>query len=420
MKRFGIIQGGGGLKALIAAIFCIFPLHAYADGRAASDTSITERFSLYYVFDSVDISEDYLDNKAQIARIRHYLRNSPRIDSITIYSWASPEGGFAHNQWLANERGKTARRFLLSNSPDSLKLNASKIHLSPLAENWPGLLEMVEEKYHRHDRAKVISILKAEGIGNETRKWRLQQLDGGYTWKYLVRRYMPDLRTATWICVWEKVAAIEPIADGPVAESGRMAVRSMKEQSSLEYSYPERPVVRIPVAAVRTNLLVPGLNVGVEVPVGNSWSVGADWYYPWGFRNPDHKNCFQLLGGSLEGRYWFGSDRTQMDRLAGHSVGMNLGAGYYDFGRNYSGRQGEFATVGVDYLYSLPVCDGKLHMEFTVGLGYIYSKLRPYDVFETGGKAFKRGYSENFHWVGPTRAAVSLVVPIKAKRRTDR
>lgn len=84
------------------------------------------------------------------------------------------------------------------------------------------------------------------------------------------------------------------------------------------------------------------------------------------------------------------------------------------------GDQGEFVQVGVDYLYSLPVWKDRLHLEFSLGLGYIYSHVKPYDVFEDGGKAYKTGYTENFHWLGPTKATVSLVVPIKVARRAGR
>ena len=108
-------------------------------------------------------------------------------------------GGYIHNKWLSQERGKAARRILLANSPDSLKLNHEKIHLSPLAENWPGLLDLVIRNYHRHDREKVLKILRATDIGDETRKWRLQQLDGGYTWRYLVRKYMPERSSGIYL-----------------------------------------------------------------------------------------------------------------------------------------------------------------------------------------------------------------------------
>ena len=165
--------------------------------------------------------------------------------------------------------------------------------------------------------------------------------------------------------------------------------------------------------ALRSNLLVPGLNIGAEYPIGTHWSVGADYYFPWFWRNADNRNCFQLLGWNVEGRYWFGKDRTEADALKGHSVGLSTYAGYYDIERKFKGNQGSFVSVGADYLYSLPLFNDKIHFEFTIGLGYIFSQMRPYDVFEPGGKAYKVDYTKDFHWVGPTKAAVSIVVPIR-------
>ena len=126
------------------------------------------------------------------------------------------------------------------------------------------------------------------------------------------------------------------------------------------------------------------MNVGVQVPIGNKWSVGADYYYPWAFRKDDHKNCFQLLGLNMEGRYWFGANRGLHNRLKGHSVGVTIGGGYFDFEKNFKGDQGEYLLIGADYLYAMPVFKGKLHLEFSLGLGYIYSSMRPYEVFEPG------------------------------------
>lgn len=415
--------------SLIFALALLSVLSAAGQDAASDSTEsvgggnglITEKFAIYYRFDKIDIDTAYLDNPRQIEHIINYLQKSERIDSITIYAWASPEGAYHHNRWLSAERAKAARRFLLKHTPDSTRLNAGKIKISPLAENWPGLLDQVEKHYTRHDREKVLKILRTEGIGDETRKWRLRQLDGGYTWNYLVRRYMPELRAATWICVWEKVAEyVEPL---PKTEDSVDVLQSPLKAVQTVQPYPVDENIlmsRVPVAALRTNLLVPALNFGVEVPIGNSWSVGADYYFPWMPRKWDRKNCFQLLGVMLEGRYWFGTDRTEADRLEGHSLGFGISGGYYDMERNFTGHQGEFASVGVDYLYSLPICNDRLHLEFTVGAGYLYSYTRPYDVFEPGGKAFKEGYIKNIHWFGPLKAGVSLVVPITAKRRAGR
>ena len=64
----------------------------------------------------------------------------------------------------------------------------------------------------------------------------------------------------------------------------------------------------------------------------------------------------------------------------------------------------------------MPLFNEKIHLEFSLGIGYLYSFMKPYDVFEAGGKAFKTGYTKNFHWVGPTKATISLVVPIRSRR----
>ena len=161
------------------------PYDSYATLHA-KDSSIVENFAIWYKVDSIDINPTYLDNKRQMEHIIHYLENSPRIDSITIYAWSSPEGRYSRNQYLSRERAKAAKKFLLKHSPDSAKLNSGKIHISPIAENWPGLIKMVEENYGRGDRAKVLDILHDQTITDQIRKTRLQKLDRGRTWKYMI------------------------------------------------------------------------------------------------------------------------------------------------------------------------------------------------------------------------------------------
>ena len=380
------------------------------------DTSITEKFAIYYRFDESEFDQTYLTNSETAAHIKNYLINSPRIDSITIYAWASPEGAYLHNVKLSQRRARTAKRFLLSHAPDSTKLNADKIKISPLAENWQGLEAMVVEKYRRHDREKVLTILRDRTIGDETRKWRLQQLDGGYTWRYMLRNYMPQLRAATWICVWAEV--IEPMP-----KVGRLQAEAETADLPMP-SHTYAPVAahqaalqeRIPFMAVRSNLLVPGLNFGAELPIGDRWSVSADYYFPWIWPSKENKDCFELLGWSAEGRYWFGKDRRPQDRLKGHSVGAYAAAGYYDFEKEFKGQQGEFISAGFDYTYSMPVGRAKrVNLEFTLAVGYIRSWGTNYTVPGPFGELYPQDGTVLFDYFGPTKAAVSIVVPFYHK-----
>lgn len=168
-----------------------------------------------------------------------------------------------------------------------------------------------------------------------------------------------------------------------------------------------------PMFAVRTNALaVPLLNVGVEVPIGKNWSVGADYYYPWIWRGNNVKTCNQFMAFDLEGRYWFSSDKLpEESRLLGHSVGAYVAAGYYDFERNWEGHQGEYVNVGVDYLYAMPLLNGLIHMEFELGFGYIYSRAVPYRFI--GQECYlDKNVQRHVHWIGPTKAQVSVVMPL--------
>lgn len=375
------------------------------------DTSITEKFAIYYRFDKSEFDQTYLTNSETAAHIKNYLINSPRIDSITIYAWASPEGAYLHNVKLSQRRARTAKRFLLSHAPDSTKLNADKIKISPLAENWQGLEAMVVEKYRRHDREKVLTILRDRTIGDETRKWRLQQLDGGYTWKYMLRHYMPLLRAATWICVWAEV--IDPL---PAVE--QKAIESVPVGDNGIIPVPQIHTTKgnAPLYAIRSNLLVPALNIGAEVPLGNRWSVSADYYFPWIWPSKTNRNCFELLGWSLEGSYWFGRNRTAADRLKGHSIGLYGAGGYYDFERDYKGQQGEFASIGLDYTWSMPIGKRKrVNLEFTLAVGYIHAWARNYTVHGEYGPLFKEEGDVIFDYFGPTKAAVNLVIPFYGK-----
>lgn len=394
------------LLLIVFTLLCMLATVSAADSSTAG--SVEHRFKLYYWHSRIDIDENYLDNYNQIALIKKYLATSPRIDSIVVYSWSSPEGRYAQNAELAEKRALAAKRFIVNNTPPGSTLKEENIILKPMAENWDGFLEAVEQTYFRHDREKVLKILRDNTVRNDTKKWRLRQLDNGYTYKYLIRNQMPRLRVAAWICVW--VPELEPLPHLPELSE------SLQAPKSLPRPYVPEPKSPAPIASLRTNLLVPALNVGVEVPLGNRWSVAADYYYPWLWPSQKNKNCFEFLGWSLEGRYWFGRNRQPQDRLKGHSLGVYMAAGYYDFEKNYRGMQGEFLSPGLDYTYSMAVGRKKnLNLQFTLAVGYIRSWGTTYNVYGDYGELYPDDGTLIWDYVGPTKAAVTLVVPFYRK-----
>lgn len=374
---------------------------------------IVKRYEIFFQANSSKIDPNFQNNSHTIESIRQDIGNTfvsdtailAQADSILILSAASPDGSSDVNEQLAKNRASSTSRLLQELFPG---FPVSNIKIQYLREDWEGVHQILRTDSDFPQRKEMLEIIESQ-LSAEDKENALKDCEEG--WATLINNHIYALRYSSITvlgtrdefsaqCPLEDLSGICYMPDFKLPETGIITYTREREESRT-------------IMALRSNLLIPASNIGMEFCIGDNWSIGADYYFPWIKRQADHQNALQLLGWGLEGRYWFGKSRTAKDRLKGHSIGLSTYAGYYDFERSYKGIQGEFATVGLDYLYAIPIYKGKLHLEFNLGLGYIYSYVKPYDVFETGGKAFKEGYIKNFHWVGPVKAGVSLVVPIR-------
>ena len=179
----------------------------------------------------------------------------------------------------------------------------------------------------------------------------------------------------------------------------------------------------IPVA-IRTNLLLPAMNAGVEVPVAKHSSVGADLYWPWlwpSLLSSNNDRCIEAMAASLEYRYWFNGSAPggRKTNLTGLSAGVELTGCYFDLEWDYEGKQGEAVSAGVDVTYAFPICQGKMRLELSAGIGYGYIQYREYKVYTEGGELIRPSnlpLVSGFTFV-PTKCAVSLVWPLFGKRK---
>lgn len=181
-----------------------------------------------------------------------------------------------------------------------------------------------------------------------------------------------------------------------------------------------------PFFAIKTNLLynlATALNIEVEVSMGKRWSVAGEWIFPW-WKWEEKDVTFQLLAGSLEGRYWFGK-RDHRPVLTGWFASAFAGVGLYDFlFTNKEGRQGEFfimGGLGAGYAHAI---GRHFRMEYEIGVGYLQSDYRPYLYMEDTAygniKTRKYPWPENRStWIGPVKAKVSFVWMIGKKGGTQ-
>lgn len=447
----------------------------------------SQTFVLHFKFDSAQIDTTFRNNSENVEQILNLItRTGVKIDSVEIKGWSSPDGGLPRNITLSKERAQSTMNFIIENSIEGNGINPDIIHIFPMQENWEGLLQMVESRYHRLDREQVLKILKAKGIGEETRKWRLQQLDKGYTWDFLRRIYMPSLRIATLVTVhYSHDSETESLNNSdssnaadtsgrvvspgtsvssansgvssatPGVSSANSEVSSATPGESATTDVDSTAAMKATTAtattaatdttgvalqnksegteedlnsrrksdntrsgssvekshrftmAIKTNMLYDLAmtpNIGVKFHLGRNWSVGANWAYAW-WKNDNKAFYWRVYGGELDVRKYFGK-QAQERPLSGHHVGIYGQGLTYDFDLGKAGILSQLSYgVGLEYGYSLPVAKA-LNIDFGIGFGYLGGEYKVYDPMD-GCYVWRE--TRQRHWLGPTRAEISLV-----------
>lgn len=168
--------------------------------------------------------------------------------------------------------------------------------------------------------------------------------------------------------------------------------------------------------ALKTNLLYDALlnvNLGAEVRLAPKWS--ADLSGNFNAWTLSHGKKWKHWLAQPEVRYWF------CDAFAGHFIGAHALVGQYNVGHIDMGDfsflgspfkglkdhryQGWYGGLGVAYGYSW-ILSKHFNIEAEIGLGWIYTH---YDTFECAGCGRKIARDKVHNYVGPTKAAVSLV-----------
>ncbi len=423
--------------ALIAALLS---LTLGSGGNIYAQDSRTDvlRLNVFFQRGRTEVDPAFRDNGTHLRNFREALETSLRegctVDAVLLRGSASPEGATMDNRALAESRAHALDSWFA----DTLGLMGRTLyHREAVGEDWEGLARIVKsldaEEYPWRDTALDIIEHTPEwvtegGVVVDSRKNRLRLLEGGRVWRWLDANVFPELRSVGMSVECIVSRPLPPRTDtvyvtNTVRDTVYIDITPAPTFSAPERRGPDYSGKRM-LFALRTNVLsVPLGNLGLEIPLGERWSIGADIYYPWIWRSGHAEgvdktgSCFELMAADVELRYWFPrKDKQPAQRLLGHSLGLYAAAGQYDFEQDWSGHQGEFYNVGLDYLWAVPLFRGRMHLELELGIGYIWSTSRPYDCLSPGDKIYHRkGVTQQITWFGPTRTQISLVVPIYSK-----
>ena len=282
-----------------------------------------------------------------------------------------------------------------------------------------GLTNSILSSYDKSDRDEVVSILLDKSISDDTRKQRLQAIDRGRTWRYIIDNYMAVLRTAEWTFYCAEIIELPKLPE----IKGTLRAQNLPLASRTEqYEIIPPEVVRLTVEEksfymdISSNLLYDAVaipNINAEFYLGKGISLKAGWSHAWWNSDPA-KWYWRTYGGELSMRYWFGKAAKEKP-LTGHHIGVFGQVLTYDFELGNMGIMGGKPagtlidqpnyTVALEYGYSLPIAR-RLNLDFSLGLGYhwgIFHEYVPMDDCYVWQTTKKRSYA------GPVKADISLV-----------
>lgn len=407
-----------------------------AKAQAYSHTADTLSLTVHFRRGISSIDQDYRDNRDNIRQfllsIDAMMTDSTSlIHSVNIETYASPDGPIRFNERLSMDRAHSIRDFLLQNTT----LSASQLKIYSGGVNWSGLESLLLSSGCPWS-GEVIDII--HNVPQEDRNAAIKAIDNGECWDWIYNNLFEDLRSAdgrircivthqteTRTVVFQKdTVFIVSVREVPT-EVSPQPVAPVVETPTPKAVYAREADFRTPAIALRTNLCVPFLNAGLEVPLSNRWSLGADVYYPWLKREwvnmyfTPQRHCFQWIGGMFEIKYWLGRHHSSRSsskyRLCGHSLGLMYSGGIYDFEFRCQGQQGDYHAVGLEYGYSAPLGKGGVHLDFGLGIGYVYDRCHEYSVYQPGGYLTATSPKHVYQGVLPIRADFSIVVPIFRK-----
>lgn len=155
--------------------------------------SFTRSAYLNFKVNQSALLADYMNNPVELAKIYSSIDsiredNNYRIARIEIVGYSSPEGSYAANARLSEQRAKA----LEQNLKHAYKLDDSMMECRSVPENWEGLAAWLRE-YRPSYMQKVLDII-GQTPEPDARDAKIRAIDGGKIYNALLQEIYPKLR----------------------------------------------------------------------------------------------------------------------------------------------------------------------------------------------------------------------------------
>ena len=418
MIRKNTILTAGKFQKLLAAVVVLAGLAVFP-ATAQDNRSVADEFRITFPVNKSVLDREYRYNAQAFARLDSLLavRGDVYVDSVVVVSKSSPEGRYSGNVSLSERRSLAIYDYIAETHPELI----SRVRYSAQRESWDEFRQMLldDPTLSSYARERALAIIDAD-MPSDAKKARLYQLP---EYQYYLKYYFPAIRFSAIVVMFDRAAIEGPQV--PVLEtSGLLQEDFTVPVEEIELS---RPRLVIPpltqrrmLAAVKTNLLydvVTVLNFEVEVPIADRYSVMVEDVFPWW--ETGNKYCLQMWEIGIEPRIWLRAwDPAGVKKLRGWFAGLYAMSSKYDFqiDRNLN-YQGEYWSAGVSAGYTMPIGRRKrVNLEFSVAAGFLQTDYRHYLPTESYDKLIRDRYRVGkASYFGPTKAKISLVVPINIR-----
>lgn len=333
------------------------------------------------------VDPNFMDNANSLKELNRLMANKESgLNTVFIAASSSPDGLQASNRALAERRANALKSYILEQFPhvaDSMiSVNADYMY-------WDGLIELVRRDPNVPASRELLEMLSDLNLSDDAKSFRMKTLNGGKTFAYLRDNLILD--RLRWVSATIKFqpSLSQPISDSDLELDPEPAPildpEPVFEPEIFVAGYRYDAVYPV---ALKTNLLLDvlgGPNIGVEVPIGNRFSVAGSFAYA--HTRINNRFALQTIQGSAEGRYWF---RQRDNVLTGWNVGVyGTYSGHFDIQWN-SGRQGDdFWSFGLSGGYAIPISD-RFNIGFSVMGGFLHSsEVRYYNKPQEGHLIWK-------------------------------
>ncbi|MFR9650628.1 MAG: DUF3575 domain-containing protein [Rikenellaceae bacterium] len=364
---------------------------------------------ILFPYDEAVIDSTYMDNRERL-QIIDSLLSVGSFSKIEFKAQSSPEGPYRYNERLSEHRRQSIERYFRSSYP---QIDSAKWSFIAVAEDWEEFRQQLVDDESLPNSEEILAVVDSDREP-DAKEWLLRTMEDGKSWRYIKESILPTQRYGATVLF---TPSIMPLAQ-EVSFLDELTIPLLQFDNVTPKRSPKT------IVAIKTNMLLDALsivNLAVEVPIGNRWSVVGEVVYPW-WRSWSSDFTMQIESYHGELKYWLG-DREKRERLQGWSVGVYGGWGRYDvqpFGD--SGVQGSFTDFGVEIGFAHSIARN-LHLEYNLGLGYLstsYDRYNMVDQTEEYGDIKVIPYpwmNNSLKSIFPTRCGISLVWTIKSGGR---